>query len=102
MLGRHLTSVREWSLIVLLTVLLCGRRLRVGAARRLARAGRLPGLGYLLFVWVTWADPQGAFRLVASAYRYVTPPIVLAGLFLPVMAERLAQRWKSASATKPR
>jgi hypothetical protein len=101
-LGRHLTSVREWSLIALLTVLLAV----VGFAWERRAAWLAPvaflGLGYLLFVWVTWADPQGAFRLVASAYRYVTPPIVLAGLFLPVMAERLAQRWKSASATKPR
>src|ERR671937_171170 len=50
------------------------------------------GFGYLFFVWISWADPEGAFRLVASAYRYVTPPIVLAGIFLPVLGEGLARR----------
>ena len=49
------------------------------------------GLAYLLFVWISWADPEGAFRLVASAYRYVTPPIVLVGVSLPLLAERLAR-----------
>lgn len=101
-LGNHLTSVREWSLIVPLAVVLA----LAGFARERRAEWLAPvaflGLGYLLFVWVTWADPQGAFRLVASAYRYVTPPIVLAGVFLPVLGERLAQRWKSASAAKPR
>ena len=90
-LGHHLTSVREWSLIVPLAVVLA----LAGFARE-RRAGWLApvaflGLCYLLFAWVTWADPQGAFRLVASAYRYVTPPIVLAGVFLPVLAEYLAR-----------
>ena len=45
--------------------------------------------GYAFFVWISWADPEGAFRLVASAYRYVTPPIVLAAVFLPLLAERI-------------
>jgi hypothetical protein len=101
-LGDHLTSVREWSLIVPLAVLLG----LIGFARERRAAWLAPvaflGLGYLLFVWVTWADPQGAFRLVASAYRYVTPPIVLAGVFLPVLGERLAQSSARASAAKPR
>jgi hypothetical protein len=101
-LGDHLTSVREWSLIVPLAVLLA----LIGFARERRVAWLAPvaflGFGYLLFVWVTWADPQGAFRLVASAYRYVTPPIVLAGVFLPVLGERLAQSWARASTAKPR
>src|SRR5438067_650644 len=88
-LGDHLTSVREWSLIVPLAVAL-------GLAG-FVRERRLPWLapaaflafGYVLFVWISWADPEGAFRLVASAYRYVTPPIVLAGIFLPILGERL-------------
>ncbi len=101
-LGQHLTSVREWSLIVPLAVLLA----LAGFARERRAAWLAPiaflGLGYLLFAWVTWADPEGAFRLVASAYRYVTPPIVLAGVFLPVLGECLAQSWKRASAAKAR
>jgi hypothetical protein len=101
-LGDHLTSVREWSLIVPLAVVLAlAGFVRERRALWLAPVAFL-GLGYLLFVWVTWADPQGAFRLIASSYRYVTPPIVLAGVFLPVLGERLAQRWKSASAAKAR
>ena len=90
-LGDHLTSIREWSLIVPVVVVLS----LVG----LARERRLPwlapaaflGFGYVLFVWISWADPEGAFRLVASAYRYVTPPIVVAGILLPVLGERLAR-----------
>ena len=85
------SSVREWSLIVPLAVVLA----LVGFVRERHPAWLAPvaflGLGYLLFTWVTWADPEGAFRLVASAYRYVTPPIVLAGIFLPVLGERLAR-----------
>jgi hypothetical protein len=90
-LGDHLTSVREWSLIVLLTVALT----LVGFLRERRFAWLVPvcflGFSYLLFVWITWADPEGEFRLAASAYRYVTPPIVLAGVFLPVLGERLAR-----------
>jgi hypothetical protein len=101
-LGHHLTSVREWSLIVPLAVLLA----LAGLARERRAAWVAPiaflALGYLLFAWITWADPEGEFRLVASAYRYVTPPIVLAGVFLPVLGEYLAQSWRRASAAKAR
>jgi hypothetical protein len=81
--------VREWSLIVPLAVLL-----GVAAAVRDRRLVWLAppaflGLGYAFFVWISWADPEGAFRLTASAYRYVTPPIVLAAVFLPLLAERI-------------
>jgi hypothetical protein len=98
-LGDHLTSVREWSLIVPAAVVLG----LVGLARErraawLAPAGFL-GFGYLLFVWISWADPEGAFRLVASAYRYVTPPIVLAAVFVPVLAERLVRPKTTGSAS---
>jgi hypothetical protein len=89
-LRHHFTSVREWSLIVALTFALSVVGLvRERRAEWLASAAFLV-LSYLLFVWISWADPDGAFRLVASAYRYVTPPIVLAGVFLPLLAERLA------------
>ena len=101
-LGDHLTSVREWSLIVPLVVLIG----LVGFARERRVAWLAPiaflGFGYLLFTWITWADPEGAFRIVASAYRYVTPPIVVAGVFLPVLGEYFAQSWDRASAAKPR
>ena len=91
-LGHHLTSVREWSLIVPLAVVLAlACFVRERRPEWLAPVAFL-GFGYLLFSWVTWADPQGAFRLVASAYRYVTPPIVLAGVFVPILAERLARK----------
>jgi hypothetical protein len=88
-LGDHLTSVHEWSLLVPLAVLL-----GVAAAIRDRRLVWLAppaflGFGYAFFVWISWADPEGAFRLVASAYRYVTPPIVLAAVFLPLLAERI-------------
>ena len=90
-LGHHLTSVREWSLIVPLAVVLGV----VGLLRERRVAWLVPaaflGLGYLFFVWISWADPEGAFRLVASGYRYVTPPIVLAGVFVPLLGERLAR-----------
>jgi len=88
-LGDHLTSIREWSLIVPLAIALG----LVGLVRERRIAWLAPaaflGFGYVFFVWISWADPEGAFRLVASAYRYVTPPIVLAGIFLPVLGERL-------------
>ena len=91
-LGHHFTSVREWSVVVPLAVALAlAGFLRERRPEWLAPVAFLT-LGYLLFAWVTWADPQGEFRLVASAYRYVTPPIVLAGVFLPVLAERLARK----------
>jgi hypothetical protein len=48
-------------------------------------------LAYALFVWISWADPDGPFRLIASAYRYVTPPILLAGVFLPVLVEHVVR-----------
>jgi hypothetical protein len=88
-LGHHFTSVREWSLLVLLAV-----ALGVAATVRDRRAVWLAppaflAFGYAFFVWISWADPEGAFRLVASAYRYVTPPIVLAAVFLPLLAERI-------------
>jgi hypothetical protein len=96
-LRHHFTSVREWSLIVFLTIALC----LVGLVRErrvewLAPVAFLV-LSYFLFVWVSWADPEGAFRLIASAYRYVTPPIVLAGVFLPLLAERLASKRTDAT-----
>jgi hypothetical protein len=98
-LRHHFTSVREWSLIVFLTIALCLVGLvRDRRAEWLAPAGFLV-LSYLLFVWISWADPEGAFRLMASAYRYVTPPIVLAGVFLPLLAERLAPARTDATNT---
>jgi hypothetical protein len=91
-LGHHFASVREWSLVVPLAVALGV----AGFLRERRPAWLVPPAfllcGYLLFVWISWADPQGAFRLVASGYRYVTPPIVLAGVFLPVLGERLLRR----------
>jgi hypothetical protein len=94
-LGRHLLSVREWSLIVPLAVVLAV----VGFVRERRRAWFAPpaflAFGYVLFVWITWADPEGEFRLVASAYRYVTPPIVLAGIFLPILGE---EAWRALGA----
>jgi hypothetical protein len=88
-LGENFTSVHKWSLLVPLAVVL-----GIAAAVRDRRPVWLAppaflSFGYLFFVWISWADPEGAFRLVASAYRYVTPPIVLAAVFLPVLAERL-------------
>ena len=88
-LGDNFTSVHKWSLLVPLAVLL-----GVVAAIRDRRLVWLAppaflGFGYAFFVWISWADPEGAFRLVASAYRYVTPPIVLAAVFLPLLAERI-------------
>jgi len=87
-LGHDLTSIRQWSLILPLTVIL-------GAAaalrdRRIVWLAPATGLlaAYALFVWVSWADPEGSFRLIASAYRYVTPPLVTAGGFLPILAEK--------------
>ena len=97
-IGGHFTSVREWSIVVLAVVVLSA-----GAALRERRLVWLtPALflaaGYALFVWVSWADPEAEFRLVASAYRYVTGPILVAGVFLPVLADRLVNRTGSASA----
>ena len=87
-LGHDFTSVRQWSLILPLTIVL-------GAAaalrdRRVVWLAPAVGLlaSYVLFVWVSWADPEGSFRLIASAYRYVTPPLVTAGVFLPILAEK--------------
>jgi hypothetical protein len=87
-LGHDFTSIRQWSLILPLTIVL-------GAAaalrdRRVVWLAPAAGLlaAYALFVWVSWADPEGNFRLIASAYRYVTPPLVTAGVFLPILAEK--------------
>lgn len=96
-LGRHFGSVHEWSLVVPLVAALS---LAAAVRRRdVAWLGPLVwlGLAYALFVWVSWADPQGVFRLVASAYRYVTAPIVLAGAFLPLLAEALVRRPSAAA-----
>jgi hypothetical protein len=95
-LGHHFASIREWSLIVPLTIALT----LVGLGRERRAAWLAPAaflvLGYLLFVWITWADPEGAFRLVASSYRYVTPPMLSAAIFLPVLGERLLQSFAQA------
>jgi hypothetical protein len=87
-LGHDFTSIRQWSLILPLTIVL-------GAAaafrdRRIVWLSPAAGLlaAYALFVWVSWADPEGNFRLIASAYRYVTPPLLAAGVFLPILAEK--------------
>jgi hypothetical protein len=96
-LGEHFTSVREWSLIVPLALVLG----TAGLIRERRIAWLVPAaflaFGYLVFVWISWADPDGAFRLVASAYRYVTPPIVLAGIFVPLLAERLIRSTRRLS-----
>jgi hypothetical protein len=100
-LGENMSSIHKWSLIVPLAVLL--------GLLGFVRERRLPwlapaaflGFGYVLFVWISWADPEGAFRLVASAYRYVTPPIVLAGIFLPVLGERLVRGLSGTSRADP-
>ena len=90
-LGDHFTSIREWSLIVPLTVMLgLAGLVRERRALWIAPIACLAA-AYGLFVWISWADPEGAFRLTASAYRYVTPPIVLAGIFLPLLGERLVR-----------
>jgi hypothetical protein len=87
-LGSDVTSIRQWSLIVPL-VLALGI---FGTVRDRSLVWLVPaafvGFAYVFFVWISWADPQGGFRLIASAYRYVTPPIVAAGVFLPVLAEK--------------
>lgn len=87
-LGHDFTSIRQWSLILPLTIAL-------GAAaalrdRRIVWLAPAVGLlaAYALFVWVSWADPEGNFRLIASAYRYVTPPLITAGVFLPILLEK--------------
>jgi hypothetical protein len=87
-LGDDFTSIRHWSLIVPLTI-----ALGVAAALRDRRVVWLaPAVGllaaYVLFLWVSWADPEGSFRLIHSAYRYVTPPLLTAGVFLPILAEK--------------
>jgi hypothetical protein len=87
-LGHDLTSIRQWSLILPLTVVLgIAAALRDRRAVWLAPPAFLLG-AYLLLVWVSWADPEGDFRLIASAYRYVTPPLVTAAVFLPLLAEK--------------
>lgn len=91
-LGEDVASIRKWSLLVPLAVVLG----IVGLARERAPSYLAPAallaVGYLFFVWISWADPEGAFRLVASGYRYVTAPILVVGIFLPVVAERLLRR----------
>ena len=87
-LGHDFTSIRQWSLILPLTIVLGA----VAAFRDRRALWLAPAVGllaaYALFVWVSWADPEGNFRLIASAYRYVTPPLVAAGVFLPILAEK--------------
>ncbi len=97
-LRHHFTSIHEWSLVVVVSVALAvALAIRERRIEWLAPAVFL-GLAYLLFVWISWADPEGAFRLLASSYRYVTPPILVAGVFIPLLAERLART--SARAAK--
>lgn len=87
-LGHDFTSIRQWSLILPLTIILgAAAALRDRSVVWLAPATGLLA-AYVLFVWVSWADPEGNFRLFASAYRYVTPPLVTAGVFLPILAEK--------------
>jgi hypothetical protein len=87
-LGHDFTSIRQWSLILPLTIAL-GVTAAVRDRRAVWLAPAVALLGsYGLFVWVSWADPEGSFRLIASAYRYVTPPLVTAGVFLPILAEK--------------
>jgi hypothetical protein len=87
-LGHDFTSIRQWSLILPLTIALgMAAALRDRRVVWLAPAVALLA-SYGLFVWVSWADPEGSFRLIASAYRYVTPPLVTAGVFLPILAEK--------------
>jgi hypothetical protein len=90
-LGHQLVSPRDWLLLVPLAVLLA---LAVAALERDPRClgpAALAGAGYAFWIWANWGDTMDLrFRLETSGSRVVAPTMLIAGLAVPLLAERLA------------
>jgi hypothetical protein len=90
-LGRHLTSVREWLLVV--PAFVAAGAIATAVERRWLNLTPVFALviGYAFLIWIYWSGqiPLG-FWLQTSAYRVVDSLIVTAGVFLPLVLERLA------------
>jgi hypothetical protein len=91
-LAFHLTNPREWLIIVPLALVaslyVAGRTRR---ATWLAPAA-IVVVVYGFWVWVNWADTLPLdYRLATSAYRVIDAMVLIAGISIPVLAERLVR-----------
>jgi hypothetical protein len=89
-LAFHLTNPREWLIVVPLAVVAS-----VYVAWRTRRFAWLAPAavvlaGYAFWVWVNWADSMDLdLRLGTSAYRVIDAVVLIAGVSIPVLVERL-------------
>jgi hypothetical protein len=88
--ARHLTSPREWLLVVPLALALAV----LGAVRERRPAWLVPAagiaLGYLFVVWAfASASDDLDFLLATASYRVVDAVVLTAAVLVPILAERL-------------
>ena len=89
-LAFHLTNPREWLIVVPLAVVASlWVAWRTRRAAWLAPAAAVVA-GYAFWVWVNWADTFAIEnRLGTSSYRVIDAVVLVAGVSIPVLAERL-------------
>jgi len=90
-LGHQLVSPRDWLLLVPLAVLLAVAVAALERDPRWLAPPALVGVGYAFWIWANWGDTMDLqFRLQTSGSRVVVPTVLIAGLAVPLLAERLA------------
>jgi hypothetical protein len=98
----HATSPRQW--LVAIPVLVVLTALALARGRRLHDLAPLAAVaaGYAGLVAIYWGnsgDGDVSNWLATSAYRVVDSVVVLAALFIPVLAERVVSVWRAASSS---
>jgi hypothetical protein len=89
-LAYHLTNPREWLIIVPLAVV--ASLVVAWRARRVTwlAPAAVVLVGYAFWIWVNWADTlEVDYRLGTSSYRVIDAVVLIAGLSIPVLVERL-------------
>jgi hypothetical protein len=90
-IGRQLIDVREWLLVV--PAFVAAAALATAVERRWLNLTPVfaLGLGYVFWIWIYWSGSLPlSFWLQTSAYRVVDSLILTAGVFLPLLLERVA------------
>jgi hypothetical protein len=90
-LRQHYFDPRQWSLVVPAAIVLS-----VAAWWRWRRPLALVpaafvAITFIFWLWLIWADPEARFRVGASSYRYVDPPIIATALCIPLLLEAVAR-----------
>jgi hypothetical protein len=91
-IGLQLTDVRKW--LVVVPALIGAAAIAAAAERRFLNLAPVLvlGVGYLFWLWIYWAGPvELTFWLQTSAYRVVDSLLLTAGVFLPLVVERVVR-----------